>query len=311
MAVGADLVTFFSPQFWKVRSEDEVVAYAMAEGGAFWSRMFDCLHDAGVRGLELTFPPFDREGAVAAFGSEAALAAALRTRGLEVWSCFFADLDRIPVTEYATREDEILSNVVRTARFLAAMGGRVLVVGLPCRTTFLSEPPTFVDLDFATPIANLLNRMGACAAREGISLALHTEASSVFCASRDVDLFMLLTDPRYVGLCPDPAHLTIEGGDPVAVVARHLDRVVAMHWKDAAGIMPPDIVIDTTIHAQHRPYFRELAHGSVDFDALAALLAKAPLRCGPILELDACADPVPVLRRGAAFALERIGTKRA
>lgn len=35
-------------------------------------------------------------------------------------------------------------------------------------------------------------------------------------ASRDVDLFMLLTDPRHIGLCPDTAQFAVAGSDPIA-----------------------------------------------------------------------------------------------
>ncbi|WP_010516687.1 sugar phosphate isomerase/epimerase family protein [Komagataeibacter oboediens] len=305
--IGTDLVTFYNPAFWGVRTEAEVATVAAADGRAFWTRIFDSLHDAGITGLELTFPPFDQAGAVAAFGSEAALAHALKIRNLEIWSDFFPALDRIPVHEYASAEPQILAQVDAAARFLVAMGGKVLVAGLPCRRTFLSEPPAFVDLAFAAPIASLLNRMGFAAARHGITLAIHTEAHTVACAPRDVDLFMLLTDPRYVSLCPDPAHIILEGGNPTDVLTRHVARVVAMHWKDATSAMPVDTPIGQDIHTRHRAYFCELGNGQANFAQLAALLARAPLRCGPIMELDACPRPVPALQRGITFINHMVG----
>ncbi|MGY6769364.1 sugar phosphate isomerase/epimerase family protein [Komagataeibacter sp. NFXK3] len=305
--IGTDLVTFYNPAFWGVSTEPEVTSLAAKDGRMFWTRIFDSLHDAGITGIELTFPPFDQAGAVAAFGSEAALAHELKTRNLQIWSAFFAALDRIPVHEYANAAPRIVAQVEAAARFLAAMGGTVLVAGLPCRATFLAEPPAFVDLPLAAPIASLLNRMGFAAARHGITLAIHTEAHSVACAPRDVDLFMLLTDPRYVSLCPDPAHIILEGGNPADVLARHVGRVVATHWKDATGAMPVDTPVGKDIHARHREHFCELGNGQADFGRLAALLAHAPLRCGPILELDACPHPVPALQRGVTFVNLLVG----
>ncbi|BAK82612.1 sugar phosphate isomerase/epimerase family protein [Komagataeibacter medellinensis] len=301
MKIGTDLVTFYNPAFWRLTTQADITNLARADGRAFWTRILDSLHEAGITGIEMTFPPFDQMGAVAAFGSEASLKHELGIRGLEVWSCFFAALDRMPAGHYASTESQILTEVDAAARFLCAMGGSVLVVGLPCRQTFLSTPSAFIDLAFAAPLCGLLNRMGFAAARHSITLAIHTESHTVACAPRDVDLFMLLTDPRYVSLCPDPAHIILEGGDPVALITRHRERVVAMHWKDATRAMPVDTPIDTDIHTRHRAFFCELGDGRANFGQLAAQLGHAPLRCGPILELDACAQPVPVLRRGIAF----------
>jgi len=301
MNVGTDIITFYNPEFWGVETSEQISSVAAQSDAAFWTRIFDIATQSGLSGLELTFPPLDYRTAVAAFGSVPRLAEALSARGLAIWSSFFADLSRFPAADCAEQAESILAAVEEMSRFLASVGGRMIVVGLPNRTTWLTQPEGFVDFALAEPISRLLNRMGAVAALHGIALALHTEAHSLFCAPRDVDLFLLLTDPRYVHLCIDPAHIVLEGGDPVRLMARHLERVVAMHWKDASGAMPKDILIDPTIYARHGPYFRELGDGVVDFPALRSLLAAAPLCCDPIVEMDASADPVPVLQRAVSF----------
>ena len=307
MKIGMDLVTFNNPSFWGVGTETDIVSLAAANEAAFWARVLDSAHAAGICGIELTFSPFELSSLAQTFASNSRILSELHERKLEIWSSFFADLSRIPPSEHAEAEEHILKRVHDASKLLSALGGRVLVAGLPCRETFLSSPPQFVDMAFATPLAELLNRMGAATAQHGITLAIHTEAHSVACASRDVDLFMLLTDPRYVALCPDPAHIILEGSNPVEVVRRHLDRVVAMHWKDAMAPMPITTPIDADIHARHRPYFCEPGAGRVDFAALNRLLAQAPLLCGPILELDSCPDPVPALERGTTFIREIAG----
>ena len=301
MKTGTDLITFYNPEFWGVTSEDDIARLAEKDRSLFWTKILDTQAGTGVSGIELTFPPFDWKSATTAFGSKENLVQELRIRGLSIWSSFFADLDRIPLSEHRATEEKILTSVAEAAAFLSSVGGKVLVVGLPCRTTWLSEPVQFVDMALAQPMADLLNRMGAVTARAGVALALHTEANSVFCAPRDVDLFMLLTDPRYVSLCLDPAHITIEGGDPVKLLERHLERVVAMHWKDASGVMPISVEINETIYAQHRPYFRPIGQGSVNFAELATRLKKSPLKCGPILEMDSCANPEEALKDGVRF----------
>ncbi|MGO7793297.1 hypothetical protein ACC703_39110, partial [Rhizobium ruizarguesonis] len=58
------------------------------------------------------------------------------------------------------------------------------------------------------------------------------EAHSIFAAARDVDLMMLLTDPAYVHMCPDTAHIIVAVSDPIQLVecanllGRQHDRLV-------------------------------------------------------------------------------------
>ncbi|MBE7728302.1 sugar phosphate isomerase/epimerase [Komagataeibacter sp. FXV3] len=293
---GADLVTFYNPAFWGVPDSQGIATLAGQDPRHFWTRILDTLHKAGIRGIELTFPPFNWSGLIEAFGTTQDVRDELGRRGLEIWSAFFADIEAAPpVAERGTQWDNMIRSATDAARFLSQTGGRILVAGLPLRQTFLHKPLCFVDLHAALPVADLLNHIGAATAEHGIALALHTEAHTMFCQSRDIALFMLLTDPRYVGLCPDSAHITLEGSDPIEVLRAHRDRIVTAHWKDALGPMPRETPIDAHIHERHRDYFCEMGHGVVDFAQWADVLERAPLLSGPILELDACKDPAAAL----------------
>src|SRR5436189_976056 len=123
-----------------------------------------------------------------------------------------------------------------------------MVTALPLRRSLAADPPLFIDLRLAETIASALNRMGHATLKHGVKLALHPEAFSMFRNSRDVDLFMLLTDPTYVFLCPDTAQFVVAGSDPLAITQRHKDRLVITHWKDATGPAPADVPIDETIY---------------------------------------------------------------
>ena len=187
----------------------------------------------------MTFPPADRETAIAAFGSAEAFASALQERGLSVVSSYFGDIEHAAdVTDPATR-DAIFRAAETEAAFLASIGASYLVAGLPMRRNNAEgDGLAPVDLATAQPIADIANEVGAITARHGITLALHTESHSVFWTPRDVDLFLLLTDPFLVAFCPDTGHIVLGGGDPVQLVSRHRERVVIAHWKDAAGRVP-------------------------------------------------------------------------
>ncbi|MBT9385154.1 sugar phosphate isomerase/epimerase [Pseudooceanicola sp. CBS1P-1] len=303
---GVDLVTFHHPGFWGVEDYAGIARRAAEDPLGFWTKILDAVAETGLEGIEMTFPPFDWQGAVAAFGSEAGLAEALSARGLRLCSGFFAELALgADLTDPAV-EAGILASAARYGDFLAACGAEVMVAGLPMRQTPGETPARFFDFDAARALADLLNRLGALLAAKGLRLALHTEGHSVFAAARDVDLMLLLTDPAYVGLCPDTAHILLMGGDPVQLVERHHERVVIAHWKDATGPMPADTPIDDLIHDRHRPYFCGFGLGRVDWHAWMRLMRRRGIGGWAILELDAAPDPVGDLTRGLGFVRQAL-----
>jgi len=301
MKFAVDLVTFYDPGFWGVSSHEAIAALAAADPLAFWTKLFDSVAQSGVTGIEMTFPPFDWRACVAAFGSVGVVSAELSARGLSVASGFVVDLDRASDLSDAKTQADIIAHMRDYAGFIRACGGDVLVIGLPCRQTFNEAPHRFVDLGAMAPLADLLNRMGAATAAFDVRCALHTEAHSVFCAPRDIDLLMMLTDPRYVFFCPDSAHMIIEGGDPVAIARRYRERIAIAHWKDATGPMPRDVVIDAGIYERHQPFFCAMGDGRVDWPQWSALLGGVP-DAWSVLELDAAVDPIGAIRAGRLFA---------
>jgi sugar phosphate isomerase/epimerase len=142
-----------------------------------------------------------------------------------------------------------------------------------------------------------LNRMGYATQRYDVTVAVHPEAFSMFRNSRDVDLFMTLTDPTYVSLCPDTAQFTVAGSNPIEIVQRHRDRLVLTHWKDAVGAAPAEVPIDDTIYARQIQWFAAVGTGVVDWPAWMRLLRDLQYQGWAVFELDATADPVGELRR--------------
>lgn len=290
---GVDLVTFCHPGFWNVETMQQVADLAAADGPAFWSRILDAVQASGVTGIELTFPPFDWKGAVAAFGSPEALAGEMARRNLVLCSGFFAD-PALPSTDLGdpAQIEALIAEAEAYAGFLASGGAGVMVAGTPMLRSPGVAPVKAFDLAEASLIADVMNRLGVAVAAKGVKLALHTEGHSTLARARDIDLLMLLTDPTYVHLCPDTAHLTLMGGDPVQIVERHHERVIIAHWKDALGPMPEDTPIDAEIHDRHRPYFCAFAQGRVDWQGWMRLMRRRQIGGWAIIELDAAPDPV-------------------
>ena len=300
-----DLVTYYAPSFWGGSGGLDDIEDAIRRGHwdpvRFWERILDASREAGLDGIEITFRPGDWHSARAAYGSARGFRAALEDRGLEVCSGFFST--RIPETggyaDFAdpADHDRLVEMASAYAEFLSGCGAAVVVTALPLRRSRDAEPPLFVNLELAESIADVLNRMGHATLKYGVRLALHPEAFTVFRNSRDVDLFMLLTDPTYVFLCPDTAQFSVAGSDPIEIVQRHRDRLVLTHWKDAIGPAPADVPIDHTIYARQVQWFAGVGTGIVDWPAWMRLLREMRYEGWAVFELDTAADPVGDLQR--------------
>ncbi|MEU6223628.1 sugar phosphate isomerase/epimerase [Streptomyces sp. NPDC047042] len=296
-----DVVTFYHPAFWGLQSAQDVRKLALNDAGGFWSRTLDALAEAGVIGVELTFAPGDIESALRAFGSAPAFRRALEARGVSVVSAFVAGSDA-PDWRQGDNLPAIVADAERRAAFLADVGADLLVTGLPMRTTYGTRPPFFVDAAYMSRMADIAHAVGDAVARLGVRLALHTESNSTLWYERDIDLFMALTDPRYVWLCPDSCHIALGGGDPVAVARRHAQRIALAHWKDAVGPIDVELTIDDTVFAQQQPYMTELGTGIVDWRGWADAMSRTPGAGTVLIELDEAPDPVAALRAGVAVA---------
>ncbi|AQZ53014.1 sugar phosphate isomerase/epimerase family protein [Martelella mediterranea] len=303
---GVDLVTFFHPGFWNVPDHEAVISYAREAPRAFWDRILDSVQSSGVTGVELTFSPFNWQDAIKTYGSVEGFAEALSGRGLTLCSGFFAELEAAGDFTRPEAQEAIIDKAERYADFLKACGSDIMVIGAPLRQTPGAQPAMFHDLDRAKAIADFLNRLGATLLARGVRLAVHTEAHSIFAAARDVDLMMLLTDPAYVHMCPDTAHIILAGSDPIQVVDRHHERMIIAHWKDAIGPMPSETPIDEHIHDRHRPYFCGFGLGRVDWPAWIRLLRDRNFEGWAILELDAAPDPVRDIAGGLTLVRQAL-----
>jgi inosose dehydratase len=300
-----DIVTFYHPGFWGLESADAFREWTVKNPERFWDRAMDALAEAGVTGIELTFAPGDIESALRAFGSAPAFRRELAARGLSVVSAFVAGSD-CPDWRDGDNLPAIVADAQRRAAFLADVGAELLVTGLPMRATYGTRPPFFVDAAYMTRMADIAHVVGEAVAQQGVKLVFHTESNSTLWYERDIDLFMALTDPRYVWLCPDSCHIALGGGDPVAVARRHSQRIALAHWKDAVTPIDVELTIDETVFAQQQPYMAELGTGLVDWPGWADAMSRTPGAGIVLIELDEAADPVAALRAGTAVAREAL-----
>ena len=136
-------------------------------------------------------------------------------------------------------------------------------------------------------IANALTELGKRTADVGLRLAPHPHIWSPLERSEEVEAVLGETDPRYVGMVADTAHLTLGGMDPEKIIGDHYDRVAALHFKDTEskylGHTGP-----TPTRELHRKVmlYKNLGAGGVDFPAILKILRQRGYDGWITLDLD-------------------------
>lgn len=299
-----DLITLYDPGFWGVADREGILAL---EPRTTWDRMLDTIQSLEIAGVEVTFPPGDLETAHHAYGSDQGLLDALGQRGLGVVSGYFGGLDLLTSPQDSQACGEVIAAAGEYAAGIGGAGGQIVIGGMPSLDSTVDRGGRFVDLDYIKRLADLVNNVGLAVAERGLKFGMHPEYGSVFCRRREIDLFMVLTDPEYVGFCPDTAHITLAGGDPVAITEHHRDRVLLTHWKDADGPFEGPLPDGEARHAAIAPNFKQVGEGAVDWHAWQRMLDRIGYDGWAVLELDSSAEPLDQVRRARDFVQVALG----
>ena len=123
------------------------------------------------------------------------------------------------------------------------------------------------------------------AAREckglGIQLVYHPHIDTFVQTSEELERLVDSSDPDLVGLCIDPAHFVLTGGDPVKVFQDHIDRIKYCHLKDVDSGDLSHLSGKARYEA-----FAELGTGQVDLQGIVKVLRKTNYSGPIIVELD-------------------------
>lgn len=171
----------------------------------------------------------------------------------------------------------------RVAAFAAACGSDRIVFG-----------PRGPRRNGGTPLEELktaaftINESAKRCFDVGVKACVHPHLNTEIQDENEIDAIMELTDPDYVFLCPDTAHLTKAGMDPVKIMRRYKDRIAYMHIKD---VTPDRQDQDRTglpvlSGTEALPIFCELGRGSVDFPAVVRLLKEIDYDGWMTIEID-------------------------
>ena len=136
----------------------------------------------------------------------------------------------------------------------------------------ISRRPKLSDGDwvgYSKKLTLLAERM----ADFGVGMAFHHHMGTIVENDQEVDLLMALTGPA-VGLLFDSGHCVFSGGDPTALLQRHVDRVVHVHCKDIRKDMMDRAraTDESFMQAVLDSVFTVPGDGFIDFPALFAVL---------------------------------------
>jgi inosose dehydratase len=176
-------------------------------------------------------------------------------------------------------EADQIAKHVANAQFVKDSGGLYLQI-----LDQLKSYPRSATLEECKRLGRLLTELGKRTADIGIPLGYHNHLNTLSESPANLDLIFENSDPKYLKLELDTAHLVAGGGDPAKAIEKYHDRLLFLHLKDIHDI-PAD-----TPKARYPFEFVELGRGRVDLPAVFAALDKVKFHGWAIVELDRVPD---------------------
>jgi sugar phosphate isomerase/epimerase len=155
------------------------------------------------------------------------------------------------------------------------------------KTNMGSRPEGGPSDDQLKTLANTLNEVGRQTIAFGVRLAPHPHIWGPMERERDMRRVMELTDPKYVWLTADTAHLTLGGGDALDIIRDYFPRITEVHMKDTYPRYRGNKQTPTLAEHQKASLYHNLGAGGVDFPAIFKLLRDRNFKGWVVYDLDA------------------------
>ncbi len=205
-------------------------------------------------------------------------------------------------SEPAKRDDVVAYNE-RVAHFLVANGADRIVFGPGG-----PRDPEGTSLEALKEAARTINDAAEICFDLGVKACVHPHLGTEIQTRREIDAIMEMTDPRYVFLCPDTAHLYKAGMDPVEVMTTYKDRIAYVHLKDVTPDAPDMSQFTAFTGTEALPIFCELGLGPVDFQAVIDFLQSINYDGWLTVEIDkSTSTPKQSLRICRDFMQDQLG----
>lgn len=253
-----------------------------------WDQILKYHVGAGFTGIELMFhlEPYIQQF----FGTPEAFTAFAQDRGMEgVTATFNIAFD----SQDRRRHPEAMARLERFLDFTARLGAHRINL-MPCGGYYGLGPLSTEAVENAAAFMNEFGRR--CADRDVIP-CIHSEFWGAI-NKTELERYIELCDPRYVGFCLDTAQVLIMGFDPVTFYDKYHDFVKYFHLKDTTCAYAPDelrLCAGAEFQDTGDRWFWELGAGQVDFVGLWNLLKKYRYEGWVGLETDGTPDPMATM----------------
>ena len=260
-----------------------------------WDRFLDEIQEAGYEWTELGpygYLPTDLS----------ILQKELEQRHLSVTSGFVM----APMDDPDSRP-ELERQLLGAGELLATLGAEFLVLIDDTYSdpwTGAMRSPKQLDEDAWQRLIETAHYVGEIASsRFGLRLVFHPHAETHVEDEDQIERFLSQTDPELVALAFDTGHHAYRGGEPIAFMRKHHDRIPYLHLKsvDSEVVQKVEVEEITFGPAVGLGIFCEPALGSVDFIALRKVLKEVKFSGFAIVEQDMYPapfdKPLPIARR--------------
>jgi len=206
---------------------------------------------------------------------------------------------------------DIQAHLTEVCALSAALGARFLVlIGANYRDGETGEqisPATLAPEEWQR-LTETANRLGRQAKEQfGLRLVFHPHADTHVEFPEQEEAFLRDTDPAFVDLCFDVGHHEYRGGDAVAFMRAHHERIPYLHLKSVDPAVREEVLRTNPPfgEAVAMRMFVEPDRGSVDFLALVRVLEEIDYAGWGIVEQDMYptdfATPLPIAERSHAY----------
>lgn len=203
----------------------------------------------------------------------------------------------------ASREQVVADNL-RVARFLAALGVDRIVFGPGGPRT-----PGGTSAEGLRVAAATIDAAARACFDVGVKACLHPHLGTEIQDRAEIDAVMEMTNPDYVLLGPDTAHLSGAGIDVAELLRTYGPRVQYMHLKDLTPENPDAESFPMLTGTEALPIFCELGLGTIDFGPILRAIRDIGYTGWLTVEIDqSTSTPIESLRHCREWAEANLGT---